>query len=114
MGADPGHHLKVQTDAQHMRIDNAFSDIDISARDGLVLFLTVHEACFTAIADVVKDRSNCQAFLTEMMSRIRRDLNILNASPCDVDIPSLGQLDQLALDYTIEGSRLGSQVLKRR
>ena len=114
MQADFRHYLKTQTDAQHMRIDNAFSDIDISARDGLALFLAVHGACFSAMLDAAEDRSNRQAFLTEMILCIKRDLNVLGASTGDIDIPNLGQLDQLALDYMIEGSRLGSQVLKRR
>lgn len=58
MQADFRHYLKTQTDAQHMRIDNAFSDIDISARDGLALFLAVHGACFSAMLDAAEDRSN--------------------------------------------------------
>lgn len=106
--------LKQQTGPHHARVDDALSGLDIAQPDGLARFLGIHLSCFKAMTAVAADGSETRANLAEMETRIQTDLDRLGKTKCAGLTPGLSDTDPLALDYMVEGSRLGSQILKRR
>jgi len=106
--------LKVATQAQHDRVDTAFSRLDLTEPHDLTVFLTVHLACFGSMKAAAIPLSQADNDLDEMMGRIVDDLAALGAAPMDAGKPALPSIHPMALDYMLEGSRLGSKVLARR
>ncbi|WP_095588255.1 biliverdin-producing heme oxygenase [Actibacterium ureilyticum] len=105
--------LKDATQPDHERVDRLLSAFDIATRDGFASFLAVHRRCYLAMLRAAAPGGTASNSLDGMLADIEIDLATLNA-PHDVDpAPVAKQVDALALDYLIEGSRLGTQVLKR-
>ena len=106
--------LKEQTAADHDAVDDLLSALDVSSADGLEGFLGVHRACFAAMLPIAVPGDSSMQAMTGMIACIERDLATLGA-PCDVSSAvTVGPVDVLACDYVLEGSRLGSKVLRRR
>lgn len=108
------HVLRARTRDQHDRVDDAFSAMDIQTQDGLRAFLGVHGACFQGMLGVAHSDSSARRMLSDMIARIRVDLHELGGC---IEVRATGLtdgVDPLALDYVLEGSRLGSKVLKKR
>lgn len=114
MQQDFREELRARTREDHDRVDMAMSGLDLTTQSGLSTFLGVHYACFSDMMQTSWPGSDVWQSLNLMTSAIETDL-------AQLDQPGIVQLggdlepvDPLALDYIIEGSRLGTQVLRRR
>lgn len=58
--------------------------------------------------------ASTRARIDTLAECIERDLATLGHPAQPMDVPKDSPVDPLALDYVLEGSRLGTQVLKRR
>lgn len=105
--------LKERTQIDHDGVDSLLSTFDITTQDGLARFLAVHLTCFAAMERVAPDGSEARAALGDMMRCIARDLETLNVPQPAEPVPVLPPMSVLAIDYMIEGSRLGTKMLKR-
>lgn len=106
--------LKHETHSHHARVDDALSALNLAQPADLARFLSIHQLCFQAMIPVAAEGSKTWAYLTEMDARIATDLAQLAQPRTTETLDDLAETDPLALDYMIEGSRLGSQILKRR
>ncbi|GAD54256.1 hypothetical protein MBELCI_0308 [Limimaricola cinnabarinus LL-001] len=96
----------------HDRLDRFFSDIDLATPPGLLLFLRAHRAAFATIRPAPGGRTG-QPLLDTMIAAIDADLRHLGTAP-PPRLTSLTLTHADAQDYVLLGSRLGSQVLRRR
>lgn len=106
------HRLRRDLAARHERLDACFSRFDLTTRGGLSGFLGAHRAAFAAIRPAPGGQTG-QALLDRMIAAIDADLMRLGQPPA----PGLAPLQltrPLAQDYVLLGSRLGSQLLRRR
>lgn len=106
--------LRDGTRAEHDRLDDMFTALDITQPDDFMCFSTVHLICFQAMAEVVQTGSYSHQLLRQMAASLAADLDVLGAphAPIRAAVPPLP--DPLAIDYIVAGSRLGSKVLKKR
>ncbi|WP_299614540.1 biliverdin-producing heme oxygenase [uncultured Tateyamaria sp.] len=113
MQADFRQALKDRTYADHVRVDETLAGFDLQTRDGFAAFLGIHHVCFDAMTSAAINDSHAQSSLRDMQRRIAADLATLGTSYTPMAAAPMDPVDPLAMDYIIEGSRLGSQVLKR-
>ncbi|RYH00985.1 hypothetical protein EU805_16140 [Salipiger sp. IMCC34102] len=113
MNADFRHDLKARTQAEHDRVDAALSALNLAVAPDFIRFLSLHRACFGAMVQACTHGSAMQDTLNDICTRIDDDLHTLGAPPVASLPVDLGRVDPLALDYMLEGSRLGSKVLRR-
>jgi len=106
--------LRHATLADHERVDRLLSDLDIASHNGLCRFLTIHSVCFFAMREAAPEDSIAYIALTDMLHRTESDLKTLGGAAGHRSDQALHPINLLALDYVIEGSRLGSRVLKTR
>ncbi|WP_299287648.1 biliverdin-producing heme oxygenase [uncultured Tateyamaria sp.] len=106
--------MKNETHADHERVDALLSSVDIATCDGFVRFLSIHQSCFMVMRDLAPCESPAWSSLNEMLHRIDDDLAVLGASESIHVVSDLQNPDQLAMEYVIEGSRLGSKILRSR
>ena len=106
--------LKDQTSSEHDRLDTLLSALDVSSFDGLAGFLAIHRHCFNAMLPAAVPGDDAFAALVEMIRCIDSDLGALGVECTAGLVPPLGPVHGLALDYVLEGSRLGTKVLRRR
>ncbi|WP_299967946.1 hypothetical protein [uncultured Roseobacter sp.] len=90
------------------------SSIDLATVDGFGRFLSIHQSCFRYIRDRVTVESDAWHGLDEMVRRIGADLAILGGAETICVGSIVRKPDRLAVDYVVEGSRLGSKVLRNR
>ena len=114
MHVDFRHILRQQTSTDHDRVDALMSGFDVATRDGLLQFLGLQLDCFEAMIPAARGDSVARHQLLSMTAAIRRDFATLVEPKQDSEPSQLNPLDPLALDYIIEGSRLGTKMLKRR
>lgn len=100
--------LRADTAERHARLDRDISTIDIAIRPGFVRFMQTHHRAFRALDAVAPLPA-----LRDLADRAGRDLDQLGAPEAPVPDKG-GPLDPLAVDYILQGSRLGTKVLKRR
>ena len=113
MPADFRQRLKQASQADHDRVDDLLSSFDITTRQGFEGFLIIHKACFTTMLGLAEPGTDTASSLRAMLTRIDADLAVLGASARPPQSRPLPRTDAMALDYMIEGSRLGSRMLKR-
>ena len=100
--------LRAETADDHARLDSAISTADVATRSGFVRFMQTHEAAFRALDSVARSPQ-----LHDLADRAARDLQSLGAEA--VVLPRIeAALDPWAVEYVVQGSRLGTKVLKRR
>ncbi len=114
MNQDLRHHLRHRTQSDHENVDRVMSRFDLTTLKGFSGFLAIHHSSFRAIQYFATADSPTRLALDEMVQRLSADLATLGAAEADFVVPSAKNIDGLAIDYLIEGSRLGSQILKRR
>ena len=114
MRADFRQVLREETQADHARVDRLLSFFDIARPDGLEGFLLVHKYCFREMQGLAAPDSHAAASLQKMIEGIERDLETLGVRSSLTSSTRAANADLLAIDYMIEGSRLGSKVLKRK
>lgn len=106
--------LKDRTSDSHARVDRLLSSFDIRTPVGLRQFLEVHHSCFVRMRAAAQPQGLARLGLHEMAQRIETDLAFLGTQPPAPSAEGIGAIHPMALDYVVEGSRLGSAVLKRR
>ncbi|MEM6438616.1 MAG: biliverdin-producing heme oxygenase [Pseudomonadota bacterium] len=106
--------LRDASRARHDRLDRMISVLDLGDAEDFARFADVHAACFGALGASDGASRATRRLLSEMIARLSDDLLTLKARPPSARPATPANLDPLAIDYVVEGSRLGSQVLKRR
>lgn len=106
--------LRIETRADHDRVDGLFSSVDLSRRGDYTLFLTVHLTCFRALTRTAQPGHRAALTLLEMVGALDCDLATLGGSADAIPTPLLIDLDPLAIDYIVAGSRMGTRVLRKR
>lgn len=98
----------------HDRVDAAFSDLDLADRADFAVFCRIHMACFAALARQPDLDHATVALLARAQAALARDLAHLGEDATAPD-PRIGHaFDPDAVAYVVAGSRLGSQVLRKR
>ena len=115
MHADFRHVLRQATRDDHDCVDAVLSGVDIRCADGFRRFLLIHREGFGTMLALADPRGEASWRLRTLTARIDADLRSLGVGPevAGHAGDAQGTVDALALDYMIEGSRLGSQVLAR-
>ncbi len=113
MPADFRQTLKHASQADHDRVDDLLSSFDIATKQGFEGFLIIHKACFATMLGTAERGTDTASSLRDMLTRIDADLTALRTQMRAPQPAPLPRLDAMALAYLIEGSRLGSRVLKR-
>ncbi|EYD73058.1 hypothetical protein [Limimaricola hongkongensis] len=98
--------------ARHARLDACFSRFDLTTRPGLSGFLAAHRTAFAAIRPAPGGLTGA-LLLDRMIAAIDADLGVLDHAP-DAGPAPLRLTRSMAQDYVLLGSRLGSQLLRRR
>ena len=106
--------LRQRSFAQHDQLDQMFRTVDISQRDGFALFASVHRTCFQAMSDRYPSGGHASEFLGQMVDCLSHDIRIIGATSLDATPELPKQIDPLAIDYLVAGSRMGSKVLLKR
>ena len=106
--------LKERTRQHHARLDRSMSELDLSTASGLATFLQIHALCFAELRVAVECDIRLQRQLDDLIVSARTDLATLGREEPPRVVFKLGALDPLAVEYVVEGSRLGTRVLKRR
>ena len=104
--------LRTDLADRHARLDAGFSRFDLTTRAGLTGFLAAHRAAFAAI-DPAPGGLTGGPLLARMIAALDTDLDRLGQGP-GPDLPVLRLRRPMAQDYVLLGSRLGSQLLRRR
>lgn len=104
--------LRSDTRVSHNDLDRKVSQFDLTTPFGFVSFLHMQSAALRSIAPRA-ERSDAKEGISDLLSRAESDLRAIGASH-DVGTMDIGPLHPLAIDYVIAGSRLGTQVLRKR
>ena len=105
--------LRTETSAAHERLDALVSTFDLRTPSGLAAFLSMQASALGAISGGPGSAPTLE-MAADLAARARADLALLEQAG-RLTIPSLPRdLDPLAVDYIVSGSRLGTMVLKRR
>lgn len=106
--------LRETTRPEHNRLDTMFSALDIAQPAGLQRFIGVHLSCFRTMSSRALNGSHSHSLLSLMVCSLALDVEILGGSGrCTINsLPA--NIDPLAIDYLVAGSRLGSKVLYKR
>lgn len=113
MGEDFRFVLKQQTQAHHEDVDRAMSELDLAVAADYARFLQINLLGFRAMRAAVPAESAAALSLAAMIRQATADLAVLGRADPGLPLPVLAPVHPLAAEYVIEGSRLGSQVLKR-
>ena len=110
------HELKALTRADHARLDELFSALDITRRVDYARFIGVHLAVFEVLRPHLSPASLTRPQLLAGLACLRRDLTTLGQRRLEIQVghKAADGLDPLAVDYVVAGSRLGLKVLKTR
>ncbi|MBN7783774.1 hypothetical protein JYP51_02515 [Ponticoccus gilvus] len=105
------HHLRRATAPQHEAAEAAFAPLTADLGQGLRGFLCAQRQAFaTLVAARVPAAAQISRQITlDLLDRLDRDLGPRTDTPQDPP-----PLDPLAVDYLVLGSRLGTEVLRRR
>ena len=101
--------LRTATRADHDRVDALVSGLDLSTRAGFARFLRVHLACFAALDAAASGPDG----LGRVVAALRSDLGRVEPRAA-LPTVALPPIDPLAAAYMVEGSRMGTQVLRPR
>ena len=110
------HELKALTRADHARLDDLFSALDITRRADYARFISVHLAVFEVLRPHLSPASLTRPQLLAGLACLQRDLATLGERRLETEAGhgAANGLDPLAVDYVVAGSRLGLKVLKTR
>ncbi|MEL6957859.1 MAG: biliverdin-producing heme oxygenase [Pseudomonadota bacterium] len=103
--------LREDTRERHHALDQRVSSYDLTTPSGFMCFLTMQVTALRSIEPHAKDAASYNA-IQDLRARAQADLHHFDQPrPMGraIKAPSA-----LAVDYMIGGSRLGTQVLKRR
>ncbi|WP_460077113.1 biliverdin-producing heme oxygenase [Roseibium sp. ROS1] len=104
--------LRADTRLSHEVLDKEVSRFDLTTSDGFLCFLGMQSHALQALA-ALEVSAKTKSVLADLHERAEQDLRGLGSSIKKTPF-EIGPLHPLAVDYALAGSRLGSQVLKRR
>ena len=110
------HELRALTRADHARLDDLFSALDITRRVDYARFIGVHLAVFEVLRPHLAPASLTRPQLLAGLACLRRDLATLGQRRLETQAGhgEADGLDPLAVDYVVAGARLGLKVLQAR
>ncbi|MEN9061523.1 hypothetical protein [Ponticoccus litoralis] len=103
------HHLRRATAPQHEAAEAAFAPLTADLGQGLRGFLCAQRQAFATLAAAPSPAQISHQITLDLLDRLDRDLGPRTDAPQDPP-----PLDPLAVDYLVLGSRLGTEVLRRR
>ena len=104
--------LRSDTRATHDDLDRHVSLFDLTTQPGFLNFIQMQCAAMRSIAPHAKNARSLHA-LNDLMQRAESDLRTF--APTDrTRALQMRPVHPLAIDYVVAGSRLGTQVLKKR
>lgn len=105
--------LRAETRPYHQRVDDAFSQFDVSRARDLAYFLGAQLAALQALVPQHgPDRAAAATIAADMSSAIAADLAALGTNSPPLLAPH--KADATAVLYVLLGSRMGTQVLAHR
>ena len=110
------HELRALTRADHARLDDLFSALDITRRVDYARFIGVHLTVFEVLRPHLSPASLTRPQLLAGLTCLQRDLATLGQRRLETQAGhgEADGLEPLAVDYVVAGSRLGLKVLKAR
>ena len=111
MEPDFRHALRHETRRDHDHLDRLISTLDVADRGGFQSFLQLHLSCFLVMQSRLSDGCRCREMLGQMVCDLKNDLNAISADPRITQAELPMDIDPLAIDYIVAGSRLGTMVL---
>lgn len=104
--------LRYETRAAHEQLDDMVSDFDLTTQRGLACFLQMQIRAFSSLQPHAYGTA-CQGALGDLTYRANCDLARFEQQ-AQSPVQIAGSLHPHAIDYVVAGSRLGTQVLKKR
>lgn len=101
--------LKLDCRAEHARLDALMSGLDLTEADDLSQFLETHLIAFRAMNVHMVDQS-----VSALITALDTDLTTLGHPTSEQDGLDMTAFHPLAGRYIVSGSRLGTQVLRKR
>lgn len=107
------HELRQRTRAAHDASETLFARFTDAPADTLGWFLAAQRAAIAALQQgAAAGPQASQALTAALLARLDSDLDTLGRSARPIAIAA--PIDPLAVDYLVLGSRLGTEVLRRR
>ena len=108
------HELRALTRADHARLDDLFSALDITRRVDYARFIGVHLAVFEVLRPHLSPAGLTRPQLLAGLACLQRDLATLGQRRLETQARhgEADGLEPLAVDYVVAGSRLGLKVLQ--
>lgn len=104
--------LRMDTHLAHERLDEEVSRFDLTTPYGFLCFLSMQSSAFQTLS-ALELSAQTSAMMRDLSERAARDLRHLG-SLTQKPAATIEPVHPLAIDYAIAGSRLGSQLLKKR
>jgi heme oxygenase len=106
-------HLRAATSTAHERVEAAFAPFDLATRGGLANFLKAHDSALRSACAGLRAEQRAQ--VEELRAAVTQDFRELGTEPASPGGSTLlAGHDSRGVMYVIAGSRLGSQILRRR
>ena len=104
--------LRADTRLAHEQLDQEVSRFDLTTPNGLLRFLSMQSAALQTLS-ASEVSSQMGAMIRDLIERAALDLRQLESST-QKPAAAIEPVHPLAIEYAIAGSRLGSQLLKKR
>lgn len=104
--------LRADTRLAHEQLDEEVSRFDLTTPIGFLCFLTMQSAALQTLS-ALQVSAKAGAMIRDVLERAALDLRQLGSST-QQSPAAIEPVHPLAIDYAIAGSRLGSQLLKKR
>ncbi|MEX0337627.1 MAG: biliverdin-producing heme oxygenase [Arenibacterium sp.] len=105
--------LRTDTQSSHAALDALVSGFDLATSKGLAGFMAMQAGALSKLAPLV-EHAQCEALIRHLRDLVARDLVTLKTRAVRVEPKWASTPHQVAIDYVIIGSRLGTQVLQKR
>jgi len=96
----------------HERLDEEVSKFNLTTPDGFSSFLNM-QFCALQTLSVLDRSAKADVVISDLVERAALDLGKLGSSPRKSSA-TIEPVHPLAIEYAVAGSRLGSQLLKKR
>lgn len=107
--------LRIKTHAHHQRVDDLYSQLNLSERDDYKYFLKSHFIAFSALKSVAWRDAVLQTYIADSRDLLELDLKKLNADV--LRLPALTYKPDdctMGVEYVLAGSHFGQRVLVNR
>ena len=104
--------LRTDTRTSHEELDREVSSFDLTRPDGFACFLRMQATALNTLRGNIMSQASAE-MVCDLLERAEADLRQLGY-PVDERQMKLDVVHPMAIDYVIAGSRLGTQILKKR